>query len=153
MGKHALLRFLASMLVWSLGICSLYAGNPLQTNDPETPGPKGWEINLSHNLRFTRPAFGQNLPLINVNYGWLENDQWKISVPVLEIDPHPGGEHWGIGDIQLGWKYRFLEEDEHGVQASILSAAAAAHGQCVVGTRQRPARIVLPDAGWKVLLG
>lgn len=146
MAKNALVRFLfsASTLVLSLGICPLHAGNPLQTNDPETPGPSGWEINLSQNLRFTRPAFGQHLPLINVNYGREENDQWKIGIPVLEIDPHPGEEHWGIGDIQLGWKYRFLEEDEHGFQASIYPQPLLPTGQEDFGLGNGRLELFLP---------
>jgi hypothetical protein len=114
-----MLALLATVVASHVGLGLLFAGNPLQTNDPETPGRNGWEINVSQNMRFARPAFGQALPLININYGWLENDQWKISIPVLDVDPHPGAAQWGIGDIQLGWKYRFLEEHEHGVQASI----------------------------------
>lgn len=133
MAKDASLSIIAATILWSLSAGTAYAGNPLQTNDPETPGPNGWEINLSHNMRFTRPAFGQALPLINVNYGWLENDQWKISIPVLEIEPHPGEAQWGIGDIQLGWKYRFLEEDEHGIQASIYPQPLLPTGNAALG--------------------
>jgi hypothetical protein len=133
MTKRGLVSVLAATVLWSSGTGPLQGGNPLQTNDPETPGPNGWEINLSHNMRFSHPSFAQFLPLININYGWLENDQWKISVPVLEIDPHPGREHWGIGDIQLGWKYRFLDEDEHGVQASIYPQPLLPTGDASLG--------------------
>lgn len=133
MARNASLSAVAATILWSLSASTVFAGNPLQTNDPETPGPNGWEINLSHNMRFTRPAFGHALPLINVNYGWLENDQWKISIPVLETDPHPGEPHWGIGDIQLGWKYRFLEETEHGFQASIYPQPLLPTGNAGLG--------------------
>lgn len=119
MPKSATILVVAAMSIWCLCPFAVRAGNPLQTNDPETPGSHGWEINLSQNLELTRPALAQTLPLVNVNYGCLDNDQWKISVPLLEIDPRPGEEHWGVGDIQIGRKYRFLEEDERGVQASV----------------------------------
>lgn len=135
---------LALMLAGSVGAPPLVAGNPLQTNDPETPGPNGWEINLSHNLRFTRPAFGQALPLVNVNYGWLEFDQWKISIPVLEVDPHPGAAHWGVGDIQLGWKYRFLEEDDHGVQVSTYPQPLLPTGNASLGLGNDRLELFLP---------
>jgi len=123
---------------------TLHAGNPLQTNDPETPGRHGWEINVSHNTRFARPAFGQALPLVNINYGCWENDQWKISVPLIEFDPHPGEEHWGIGDIQLGWKYRFLDEDEYGVQASIYPQPLLPSGQDELGLGNGRVELFLP---------
>jgi hypothetical protein len=122
---------LVALLVSYSGI--VLAGNPLLTNDPETPGRNGWEVNLSHNMAFSLPAFRQALPLANVNYGTSEKNQWKISVPVIENDPRPGGEHWGIGDVQLGWKYRFLEEDEHGIQASIYPQPLLPTGNAALG--------------------
>jgi hypothetical protein len=144
MVKNSSLSILAATILWILTACPVPAGNPLQTNDPETPGPNGWEINLSQNLRFARPSFGQHLPLINVNYGCLDNDQWKISVPVLEIDPHPGERHAGIGDLQLGWKYRFLEENVHGIQASIYPQPLLPTGNAALGLGNDRFELFLP---------
>jgi hypothetical protein len=144
MTKRAAIPILAVLVTWASHGVPAPAGNPLQTNDPETPGPNGWEINVSQNLRFARPAFGQALPLVNINYGWLENDQWKISVPALEIDPHPGAAQWGIGDVQLGWKYRFLEEDEHGVQAAVYPQPLLPTGREDLGLGNGRVELFLP---------
>ena len=95
------------------------AGNPLFTNDPETPGVRRWEINISHNIEWVLGERNEDLPLLNVNYGSTANNQWKISIPLRHFDPRGGDDHWGIGDIQLGWKYRLIEEDEHGFMASL----------------------------------
>lgn len=43
------------------------AGPPLITDDPETPGRGGWEINISHNIERTRNAFLMETPLFDIN--------------------------------------------------------------------------------------
>ena len=119
MMRQVFLTTLMAMLLWGLGVGPLRAGNPLQTNDPGTPGRNGFEVNLFNSIRLTRNEFTQSLPVLNINYGRVDNDQWKISIPVIQVDPEPGASHWGVGDIQLGWKYRFLEEEDYGFMASI----------------------------------
>jgi hypothetical protein len=144
MARHISRFAIATAILWGLIAGNLEAGNPLQTNDPETPGQNGWEVNLLQSMRFTRAAFGQALPLLNINYGHQENDQWKISIPVIELDPHPGGRHWGIGDIQLGWKYRFLEEADYGIQASIYPQPLLPTGQEDLGLGNGRVELFLP---------
>ena len=80
----------------------VFAGPPLKTDDPETPGRGVWEINVSHNIESTRDEFLMESPLIDINYGFLENDQWKIEFAVLSLDPDDGKNHWGISDLLLG---------------------------------------------------
>ena len=110
---------LAVALLAVLAEHSTWAGPPLFTDDPETPGRGGWEINISHNIERTRDAFFMETPLFDINYGLLDNDQWKIEFPVLYLDSDEPGSHWGMGDLLLGWKYRFLEEEDHQIMASV----------------------------------
>ena len=109
------------------------AGNPLFTNDPETPGSHGWEINISHDDARVLAQRDEDLPLLNINFGWTDNDQWKISVPLRHFDPRDDEDHWGISDIQLGWKYRFLDEDEHGFMASVYPQPLLPTGNDALG--------------------
>ena len=94
------------------------AGPPLMTDDSETPGSGGWEINVSHSIEQTRDEFQMLTPLIDINYGLTENDQWKIEFPIVFVDPTDRAERWGAGDIEIGWKYRFWDEDCQGIMAS-----------------------------------
>lgn len=139
-------RFVGIAAIAALGCWATMAraGNPLQTNDPETPGVKGWEVNISHNLRLTRDESSQNLPLLNINYGRLENDQWKISIPVSSIRANPGDPHWGIGDVQLGWKYRFVEEEQSGWMASIYPQPLLSTGNEQLGLGNGRLEMFLP---------
>jgi hypothetical protein len=132
------------LVCFGIGVAPLRAGNPLQTNDPETPGRNGFEVNLSNNLRLTRNEFTQHLPLLDINYGHVENVQWKISIPVLQVDPDPGVGHWGVGDVQLGWKYRFLEEEEHGFMASLYPQPLLPTGNVELGLGDGHFELFLP---------
>ena len=110
---------LGVVIACSLPIPAALGGPPLVTDDPETPGRGDWEINISHNIVKTRDEFAMATPLIDINYGLLENDQWKLEFPVLFLDPENGQGRWGIGDIEVGWKYRFFDERDRGFMASV----------------------------------
>ena len=108
----------ATVVAGTFGMSAL-AGPPLITDDPETPGRGGWEINISHNIERTKDEFLMLNPLIDINYGLLENDQWKIEFPIVFVDPVDADQRWGPGDIEVGWKYRFWDEEDRGMMASI----------------------------------
>ena len=83
-------------------------------------------------------------PLIDINYGLLDNDQWKIEFPVISVDPVTADERWGAGDIEVGWKYRFWDEDDRGMTASV-------YPQLLIPTGDRGG--VLPSALEQAALG
>ena len=120
------------------------AGPPLITDDPETPGQGGWEINVSHNIEHSKDAFLMESPLFDINYGLLENDQWKVECPVLYLDSAEHGAHWAMGDLLLGWKYRFLEEEHHGVMASVYPQLSTPTGIANLGLGSGHAEALLP---------
>lgn len=113
-----------------------FGGPPLITDDPETPGKGGWEINFSYNLELIRETVFESLPgggsskrlelarehmvpLVDINYGRLENDQWKIEFPVLNVREPDGTYERGVGDVEVGWKFRFLDEEDSPFSMSI----------------------------------
>ncbi len=122
----------------------VWAGPPLITDDPETPGRGGWEINFSHNIEKTGDSFLMETPLVDINYGLLENDQWKIEFPLLFLDPADGRSEWGVGDLLVGWKYRFQEEDQGGWMASIYPQVLAPIGSQRRGLSDGRAEMLLP---------
>ncbi len=91
-----------------------YAGSPpLITDDPETPGYKGWEINITSSLEHARDGTEMQNPLFDINYGLTsDRDQLKVEFAVLSVDPRGADNEWGISDLLVGYKYRFLDEDE-----------------------------------------
>jgi len=91
-------------------------GPPLLTDDPDTPGPRHWEINLSmfrermsHERRTERPR-------IDANYGVCRSIQLKLEAPWVARTTGDSGRASGIGDTTLGVKWRFLGQ-EHRILA------------------------------------
>ena len=105
----------AFIIVASIVGCGrVFAGSPpLIIDDPETPGYRGWEINIVSTLEQTRDGHTMEVPLFDINYGLLnDRDQLKVEFAVLNDDP--AGEHseWGISDLLVGYKYRFIDFDD-----------------------------------------
>lgn len=89
------------------------AGPPLITDDPETPDQNEWEINVSHQMAEFSSGFAMPCPWFDINYSVTDFDQAKIEVPVMYANSPDTGGNWGMGDVVIGWKHRFGDEEEH----------------------------------------
>jgi outer membrane putative beta-barrel porin/alpha-amylase len=142
-----LLAYSASWLCFLLSSQSALgqAGPPLLTDDPETPGNGHWEINVASTISQTRKDRLWALPLLDVNYGLGDRIQIKAEVPWLVLQPRQGGEtESGIGSVNVGVKWRFLDRDQHGFSLSTYpqfefrtSAASARKGLIESGAELR----------------
>jgi hypothetical protein len=86
-----------------------WAGPPFLTDDPEPVALEHWEFYGASQWEWERDAASGTLPHVEVNYGALTGLQLHVIVPsVLSRD---GGEpdRYGLGEVELGVKYRFLE--------------------------------------------
>jgi hypothetical protein len=95
-----------------------FAGPPLETDDPDTPGNGQWEINLAAALE-TRAELEELTFQLDINYGLGEQVQLKVKPRVVLIDAPSTGTRSGVGNIQLGIKWRFVDEDSIGVAMSL----------------------------------
>ena len=50
-------------------------------------------------------------PGVNANYGAPSNLQLHATVPITHDRRSGGGTQFGYGDDEIGFKYRFLDED------------------------------------------
>jgi hypothetical protein len=125
-------RFRALLLIASvLGGGQAFAGSPpLITDDPETPGYHGWELNFTSSYEKTRDGHEMEAPLFDLNYGiFSDRDQLKVEFAVVENDPVNVESEWGISDLLVGYKYRFLDADEnHGWAVSFYPQVASPTG-------------------------
>jgi Putative MetA-pathway of phenol degradation len=87
---------------------------PLIVDDPETPGEHGWEVNITSSIETTREGTEMEVPLFDINYGFNERDQFKVEFSVFENDKPDEDNHWGVSDVLVGYKYRFLDENDCG---------------------------------------
>jgi hypothetical protein len=90
------------------------AGPPFVTDDPEPPEYGRWEVNYALTGTLVQDGGAATLPLIDANYGVLPDLQLHIQ-PQLGYVRSATGTHFGLGDTEIGVKYRFIEEDEHGL--------------------------------------
>src|SRR5690349_13872721 len=86
------------------------------TDDPFTPGIGKWEIETAFIFERTASKKTFSAPDLDFNYGWGDHIQLKYQVPLLIVDNSTDpdrGQHIGVGDSLLGFKWRFLDEEQH----------------------------------------
>jgi hypothetical protein len=109
---------IALSAIWFLAVSSAQAGPPFVTDDPEPPSPGGWEINVPFILERTRHKTEMDAPLFDVNYG-LPNVQLKLEIPVKVVHEDGDGTAAGPGDLLLGVKWRFFNDEKSQVQLGV----------------------------------
>lgn len=89
------------------------AGPPFVTDDPEPPEPGHWELTTTVTGMLVHGGGEASLPLIDANYGGAPGLQLHIQ-PQMAYVRTPEGTHYGLGDLEIGVKYRFIDEDPNG---------------------------------------
>jgi len=103
---------------WLLALDFTRAGPPFVTEDPEPPPPGGWEINIPFILERTPGKTEMDAPLFDLNYG-LPDIQLKLEIPIEIVQQDRDGTTVGAGDLVLGGKWRFLNNEQSKVQFAI----------------------------------
>lgn len=104
----------AGILCWALP-CVARAGPPLITDDPGTPGPNRWEVNLAGTLEYGPSQYTIEGPLLDVNYGVGERWQLKVECPWVWTGQLRHSASSSIGNPAFGVKWRFLDQHANGI--------------------------------------
>jgi hypothetical protein len=94
-------------------------GPPLITDDPDTPGPSYWEINIPMILESSAEGRHFDAPFPDINYGVGKRIQLKFEMPWVTVAPREQPIQTGIGNSNSGVKWRFLGQEEKVVSWSI----------------------------------
>ncbi len=86
------------------------AGPPFLTDDPEPVAYHHLELYLFGILDRTKDDTTVQAPAVEFNYGVLPDTQLHLVVPYTGNYPSQGAAWHGLGDIELGIKYRFIHE-------------------------------------------
>jgi hypothetical protein len=86
-------------------------GPPYTTDDPEPVAYHHWEFYLATQHEVTRDGATGTAPHVEVNYGAVPNLQLHMIAPLTYAHPSSGSMAYGPGDIELGAKFRFIQED------------------------------------------
>jgi hypothetical protein len=86
-------------------------GPPLMTDDPDTPGPGHWEINVASIVETSRSATRIDAPRIDLNYGVGDRIQLKFEAPWTIVRSEDGPIQRGAGTAVAGVKWRFVGQE------------------------------------------
>jgi hypothetical protein len=93
-----------------LWAANVHGGPPLLTDDPDTPGPNHWEINIAMTSEYEAREWQLGTPLLDMNYGVGDHIQLKYQVPLEVYVPQQGGPRVGMDNSLAGVKWRFLDQ-------------------------------------------
>ncbi|MBV9217414.1 MAG: hypothetical protein JO053_14690 [Acidobacteria bacterium] len=93
--------------------CFPQGGPPMITDDTETV-PKGhWEINTAFTVERGADGTLFGTPLLDVNYGLGERLQLKVEIPWLVLKENGHSAINGLGNTNIGVRWRFRDEKPH----------------------------------------
>jgi hypothetical protein len=86
------------------------SGPPFQTDDPEPVGYRHGEVYFASQIARDARGVSGNVPAIEVNYGPFTEIQVHAIVPFVFSYSRNDGGSYGLGDLEIGVKYRFINE-------------------------------------------
>jgi hypothetical protein len=136
---------------------SAFAGPPYVSDDPEPTDYKHFEIYTFNNGTATRDGISGESG-IDFNYGAAPDLQLTATVPAGFEQPAGGGTGFGMSNIELAAKYRFLHQDSFGLDVSVFPRIFLPSGSNVIGDNH--ASLLLPvwvqkdwSGGWSAFGG
>jgi hypothetical protein len=116
-------------------------GPPYQTDDPEPTELKHWEIYVFNSADGRRGSIDGEGGL-DLNYGAIKDVQLTATVPLAYSHSRGSGWRVGRGDLELGAKFRLVNDEQGGFQAAIFPRVILpTSSRNIGGTR---ARFLLP---------
>jgi hypothetical protein len=135
---------------WQLGFLTVItmvlvrpavAGPPYLSDDPEPTDYKHFEIYTFNNGTTARDGTSGEAG-IDFNYGAAPNLQLTATLPIGFDHPAGGKTNFGLGNIELAAKYRFLHQDTFGLDVSFFPRVFLPSGSHAVGDNH--ASLLLP---------
>jgi hypothetical protein len=121
-----------------------YAGPPYETDDPEPTDYRNYEIYLYGDYHRILENIAASAATLEFNYGVLPNTQFSVSIPSSSSSAGNG-----IGDLEIGLKYRFVPETLGRPQISFYPSVTVATGDAATGLGEGHGTLFLPVWGQK----
>ena len=117
-----------AVLLAASGIGRGHAGPPFFTDDPEPVDYRHNEFYVFSTLDHANGSDALQGPAIEYNRGIAPDTQFHVVLPFSYFSPAMGGSAFGFGDIEVGLKYRFVDETVDRPQIGIFPMAELATG-------------------------
>jgi hypothetical protein len=108
--------------------CTAQAGPPFITDDPEPVDYQHWEFYVASADAKVAGDWSGTAPHFEVNYGVLPDVQLHVIAPLAYDVPPEGHRQYGLGDTELGVKFRFIQETNGWPQVGIFPLVEAPTG-------------------------
>ena len=141
--RHFFLLMFSLFLVPALA-GSAFPGPPFVTDDPEPVEYRHWEIYLASEHAKDKDGWSGTAPHFEANYGALPNLQLHLIAPLAYVKPNDGPSHYGFGDMELGAKYRFIQENDWRPQVGTFTMLEVPTGSSSKGLGSGHVRAFLP---------
>jgi hypothetical protein len=109
-------RFVTILIIAALclimGTGELWAGPPFATDDPETPEYQHGEFYIASQYAKNDEGKSATAPHFEFNYAALPDVMLHTIVPLVWNKPNDESSKYGLGDVELGVKYRFIHESD-----------------------------------------
>ena len=123
---------------------SASGGPPFITDDPEPVDYKHWEFYLAHTYTNDKNGISGTAPHLELNYGVIPNVQLHILAPLAYNKPKGEAAQFGFGDLELGVKYRLVQETDTRPMVGIFPLIHLPTGDQNRGLGNRDAQFFLP---------
>ena len=141
-GRH----WLATLILLLVPVSTLAQGGPpMITDDPDTPGPGFWEINLAGLIERSQTERRQEAPAADINYGVGERIQLKFEIPWINSSEPGQPFQAAVGNSNSGVKWRFMGQEGQRIAWSI-------YPQLELNTGHAALRKGIADEGPRLLL-
>ncbi len=144
----SMMRHFALLILLTVSPATTWAqgGPPLITDDPDTPGPRHWEINFASVIESSTLHRQIEAPLVDLNYGVGRRIQLKLEMPWMRVREGNEAFETGAGDAFAGVKWRFLGQEGTRVAWSVYPQFAfnTSQSSIVRGIVDRGHEVLLP---------
>jgi hypothetical protein len=132
-------------LALCLALCSAaWAGPPFITDDPEPVERHHWEVYLASMVLKTPTDRNGTQPHLEINNGVAPNLQAHLILPYAFDQALGGMEHRGLGDTELGLKYRVIQEGRTRPMVGVFPLVELPTGDADLGLGAGHTRWFLP---------
>ena len=135
---------IAQWLLPLLVSSAVFAGPPFFTDDPEPVEQHHSEFYLFSTLDRGNAATSVAGPAVEYNYGIAPDTQFHVVLPFAYQSPQIGADEFGFGDMELGVKYRFVDETVDHPQIGIFPMIEVPTGNAARGLGNGQAWYLLP---------
>lgn len=97
------------------------AGPPFRTDDPEPVDYQHWEFYTFSTGTHTSGDTSGVAPAFEFNYGLVPNGQLHFGASTAFEGPAGGATQFGYGDTEVGFKYRFINEEKDGTRPQVAA--------------------------------